>query len=385
MATFDYVQTDTSATFNVGCSGQTAGATTDARQAQDTGSAGVTEVSVDPGSNVTRAIFVYDCTPAPNVAEWASGNYVIPVNITTCDGGTQLTRVDVCDFDGTSTYVSVASNTSPGHTRGNTGVVNVTVNRATNYTPQSQANSRVFIVLTFNNNDQHGASGAGITPNQTITTPIVAPAPDDLGRVSWAEMEIPNAPRTGYMSWAELELPNAPRVAYVSWAEFELPNAPRVAYMSWSELELPNAPRTSYMSWAEFEIPDVPGTDRVAYLTWAEMETADAPRTAYMSWAEMEVADAPRTAYMSWAELETPDAPREAHLTWAEFELPDAPRSSFVSWAEFETPNPPRGCSVSWAEFQVPDADSGDWKETFICSNAAYDDPTNTWIPGDGS
>lgn len=181
MATYSYVQNDTSRTFNIGCSGQTAGATTDARDAADGASPGVTEVSVDPGNNVTRAIFAFDCFVPPNTgSDWAAGNYVCPVNLTTCDGGTQLVRADLCDYNG-STFQSIVNNVVPSHTRGATGVVTVTFNRATPYTPQSHVNSRLFIVLTFNNNDLHGASGVGITPDQTITTPIVVPSGSNPG------------------------------------------------------------------------------------------------------------------------------------------------------------------------------------------------------------
>ena len=171
MATYTPIQTDTGATFNVGCSGQTAGASTAARSMVEGGSAGSSEVSVDPGNNVTRAVFAF-VSGKPGVGTWQAGDYVIPINISTCDGGTQLTRVDVCDFLAGTGYVSVASNTSPGHTRGNTGVLSVTVNRGSDYTPQDATDSQLFVVLTFNNNDAHGASGVGITPSETVTTPI---------------------------------------------------------------------------------------------------------------------------------------------------------------------------------------------------------------------
>lgn len=184
MATFSYVQTDTSRTFDVGCSGAGAGASTAGRQGTEGGTAGVTEVSVDPGNwsdpahNGIKASFVFDCPTPPNVASWAAGNYVIPVNHTTMDGGTNLQEVYVCDYDGSTfqTVVSGVQGTDFTHAPGGTGVVTVTLNRGSAYTPQTQSTSRVFIVLVYQNTDQHGGSGLGITPNQTITTPIVKPA-----------------------------------------------------------------------------------------------------------------------------------------------------------------------------------------------------------------
>ena len=174
--TTTYQQTDTDATFDVGCSGQSAGATTGADEAAVGGSAGVTETAFDPDNNVTRACYAYDCTPAPGLATWESGNYVVRINHTAMDGGTQLQRVDVCDFDGTSSYAFVANNSSTGHTRGATGVLEVTVNRATPYAVQDETNSRLFVVLTYNNNDLHGASAGGITPDDTIVAPYTVPA-----------------------------------------------------------------------------------------------------------------------------------------------------------------------------------------------------------------
>jgi len=174
MAFYTYAQTDTADTFDVGCSGQTAGVTTAARKLLEGGTAGTVAINGDPGNNVTRAVFSWDSTTPVGKATWEAGNWTIPINISTCDGGTQLTRVDVCDENG-ATYTTVASNTSPGHTRGATGVLTVTVVQGSAHTAQSAANSAVHIVLTFNNNDLHGNSTSQITCNQIITTPIVIP------------------------------------------------------------------------------------------------------------------------------------------------------------------------------------------------------------------
>jgi len=144
------------------------------------------------------------------------------------------------------------------------------------------------------------------------------------------------------------------RVAEVSWAELEVPTAPRRAQVSWAEMEVPTAPRRSQVSWAELEVPDDPNTGRVARVSWAELEIPTAPRVAQMSWAEFEVPTAPRRSQVSWAELEVPNGPRKAQVSWAEYEIPIAPRRAQVSWVEVEFPNPPRMAQVSWAEFEVP-------------------------------
>jgi hypothetical protein len=110
--------------------------------------------------------------------------------------------------------------------------------------------------------------------------------------------------RRGVVTWAELEVPDAPRRAVVTWAELEVPNAPRRAIVSWAELEVPEAPRRAVVTFAEFEVPDAP---RRAVVTWAELEVPDAPRRAVVTWAELEVPNAPRRAIVTWAELEVPD------------------------------------------------------------------------------
>ena len=76
MATFDFIQTDSAATFNVGCSGATAGVTTEGRTATVAGPAGSTaDLDFDPGTgtgDALRACNAFLCDK-PGVASWASG------------------------------------------------------------------------------------------------------------------------------------------------------------------------------------------------------------------------------------------------------------------------------------------------------------------------
>jgi len=87
-------------------------------------------------------------------------------------------------------------------------------------------------------------------------------------RVSWAEVEAPNAPRRAQVSWAELETPLGPRRAQVSWAELEVPTAPRRGQVSWAELEAPDAQRRATVSWLELEVPS-PGGQPTRTITHA--------------------------------------------------------------------------------------------------------------------
>ena len=179
MAAVSYVQTDTAGTFNVGCSGAGAGATTAARTAVIGGSAGASEVSLDPGNQTTTAVFDFICGAPGSSATWAAGSWSIPLVLPTMDGGTIITAVHVCDWLPGTGYTSIASNTSPGHTRGATHSptpLTVTVTQGSSHTPQSASLSQPVIIIVANNNDDHGGSGFGLTPSQTITTPIDSPA-----------------------------------------------------------------------------------------------------------------------------------------------------------------------------------------------------------------
>ena len=189
-------------------------------------------------------------------------------------------------------------------------------------------------------------------------------------RVSCIEIQVtytaPVTDRFGKVSWAEMEAPNAARGARVSWAEAEVPTAPRKGQVSWAELETPNGARGGRVSWAELETPDVP--PRQAEVSWAELEVPSLGNAAQISWAEFEAPLAPRKGLVSWAELETPLAPRRLLESWAELEVPLAPRRLLGSWAEMEFPADPRRIGqVSWAELQVPD------KSRMLLSWAEFD------------
>ena len=174
------------------------------------------------------------------------------------------------------------------------------------------------------------------------------------GRVSWAEMESPNAPRRARVSWAEAEVPPGARQGKVSWAELETPPGARRGRVSWAELETPNVPpRQAKVSWAELEVPELSATDRKGQVSWAEFEAPLAPRKGRVSWAELEAPLAPRRVLNSWAELEVPLSPRRVLASWAELEVPpDYNRRGQVSYAELQVPEKSR-LLLSWAEFDA--------------------------------
>jgi hypothetical protein len=255
------------------------------------------------GDNLSTSAF--DAATDPTTASGATDTTTAPTN------GTWLERSDDGTNTGADTGLAIAD--AIRATAGATGTIQATVSASARH---------VMIAAAFKLENSRRA------------------------RVTWAEMEVPNAPRRARVTWAELEVPSAPRRAHVTWAEMEVPTAPRRARVTWAELEVPNAPRRARVTWAELEVPNAP---RRAHVTWAEMEVPDAPapdRRAHVTWAELEIPTAPRRAAVTWAEMEVPTAPRRAAVTWAELEVPNAPRRAWITWAELEVPDvgaePPR-------------------------------------------
>lgn len=178
MGLITFNQTDTSDTFAVGCSGQSAGVTTDARQAIDGGTlgSGASGFTIDPDNNVTRACFAWVCGK-PGVASWATGDWVIRLDFASGDAGTTVSELHVCDnnagtiidvdTDTSATGLSLSTTTMPGP-----GYHEVTINQGGAHTPQSTADSQPMIIVVLTNSDPHGATSVDLSSNQTIASPI---------------------------------------------------------------------------------------------------------------------------------------------------------------------------------------------------------------------
>lgn len=134
------------------------------------------------------------------------------------------------------------------------------------------------------------ASAAGGTPTR--------------GRVSFAELEVPNLLTRGLVSFAELEVPNVVTRGRISFAEFEAPNAPTRGRMSFAELEVPSLLTRGLLSFAEFEVPTLVTR---GLLSWAELEVPTAPTRGLVSMLELEAPNVPTRGLLSWVELQTPE------------------------------------------------------------------------------
>ncbi len=171
-------QTDTAADngFNVGCSGaSSAGATTASREATEGGTAGSSEITLDPGGNgLVRACLAFQTDVSePGTATWAAGNYVVRLNCTTSNNGTIWRETHICERTSGGTFNTVASLTGQTDDLATSPTVFThTVNRATVFNADSSS-STLYIVCVFEGDD-HGGTSFGITPDQNIDTPIVA-------------------------------------------------------------------------------------------------------------------------------------------------------------------------------------------------------------------
>lgn len=173
-----YVQTDTDIGGpGAGCSGVAAGANA-GRGAYVGGTPGSSEVQLaGPANESTQVIFGFGLGPGeqPGLEVWDPGPWVVPINHTTMDDGSRLVGVYVCDFTG-SLWTAVASNESPGHGFGETGIITVPVIQPAAHVVQSQAASFPAILLAYQNTDASGVRNVGITPDQTILAPFPAVA-----------------------------------------------------------------------------------------------------------------------------------------------------------------------------------------------------------------
>lgn len=69
--------------------------------------------------------------------------------------------------------------------------------------------------------------------------------------------------------------PDANEVALIAWAELEIPELPRSGEVAFAEFEIPDASRTIYVAFAQLRIPDVvvipPPDPRRVLISWAEL------------------------------------------------------------------------------------------------------------------
>lgn len=185
----------------------------------------------------------------------------------------------------TELYFPTHANTARAHAFIASRVVAATGTYSTTFSCTDTGDEMYGAIATFKK-----SGGGGGTPTR--------------GRVSFAELEVPNLLTRGLVSFAELEVPNVVTRGRISFAEFEAPNAPTRGRMSFAELEVPSLLTRGLLSFAEFEVPALVTR---GLISWAELEVPTAPTRGLVSMMELETPNAPTRGLLSWVELQTPE------------------------------------------------------------------------------
>lgn len=170
-----YAQTGTASDdgTNIACSGETIAGTPIGREMTIGGSSGAA-ASVSLGCVQCRrvAVMLQTDSDEPGIDPWNSGDYVVRLNITGSNMDMEWETTHICErTTGGSFNLVAASSGDQNQNIGSAGVLTETVNRATNFTPDSTS-STLYIVLTFTHNSDHGNSNFEITPDQNVNTNI---------------------------------------------------------------------------------------------------------------------------------------------------------------------------------------------------------------------
>lgn len=126
---------------------------------------------IPAGSSRYGVFFQSDATEQ---TDWPSGNWTVSLNVSTAQNNTAWTGVWVCRIDDAcGTVASVGSETtSTDISAGGVFSKTVTAGAATT----GAATDRVYVVCEFTNSHSMTARTIGVTPSETVTSPIPEPA-----------------------------------------------------------------------------------------------------------------------------------------------------------------------------------------------------------------
>lgn len=137
------------------------------------GTAGATEETMDipAGSSVYKAFFQ---SGQVGQVDWPGGDWTVNINISTAQNDITLSGVWVCRIqDDCTPDVAVGSNTTSFDASA-AGVISVPV---TGTLTSGLTTDRVYIVCEFTNGHTMNARTVGITPSETVASPIPEPTP----------------------------------------------------------------------------------------------------------------------------------------------------------------------------------------------------------------
>ena len=165
-------------TVAAGCSGRSVTAETPIpRDAIFNGSSGSAEASVILNKAEITVVAFHFASGAIGRTSWESGNFVAPLNITTAAAaGSTLDEIHVCRYSSAcGNLASVGSATGLGISIAATGVKAGSTNISGAAQSSTNTTDKVVILYVFTNGLTHADTTFGVTPDQTITTPIDEP------------------------------------------------------------------------------------------------------------------------------------------------------------------------------------------------------------------
>lgn len=171
-----FQQTDTEAACGnfLACSGasQLADNSAVSSDATQDGTAGTTEQTVKNSAGVNNvAAYMVQCSDAPTNTNWDSGDWVVDFEVTTGNTNITLQEIHICHIDGgaCSTTGTIGSMTGIGQAM-SAGIHSYTISGSEVSSPNTSSDPYIVWVFDFGGN--HGNEDMGVTPSQTIDSPI---------------------------------------------------------------------------------------------------------------------------------------------------------------------------------------------------------------------
>lgn len=157
------------------CSGGAVGTNTIDREMEDGATGGSTEVTADIGGSTSNLTLFFQST-ALNELVWESGTWTVRLNVTTGNMDLSLEGIWICREDSScSTVATIGSDTSMS-TQLDAGTYSWNISGvATDDTDGGSETDTVYIAMEVANSHMN-ARTLGITPDQTIDSPIESSA-----------------------------------------------------------------------------------------------------------------------------------------------------------------------------------------------------------------
>ena len=173
MATYTFQQTDTNSSCGAmqSCSTSTVATdNVDYHMAVD-GTAGTTETTFDIPAGSSQAVAFFQSEPI-DTDTWASGTYTLDIEVTSAQNNTSITHIWLCQVDSTCSTVGTIGDAAFSRDISGAGVFSFDIpgQEVTNTGTDS-----VYCVVEVTNDHNMTSRTVGVTPSQTLATPIFQP------------------------------------------------------------------------------------------------------------------------------------------------------------------------------------------------------------------